>query len=142
VTDYVALNVYDLIQTSMNFSSTKDVIWKRLSIPTAVDDRAYTVALSNVSGGYMVTAWIDTEPFITASSIIPLDANKQGNIQVNYMKSKSSPDGYLFKDGSPLGSVIVKTKLTSGSSLPIVWIQVISNSTYAGAIMGLGWAKG
>jgi len=133
VTDYISQNLYDLIQTAVNFSSTDDVVWKRVNVPIAAsDEKAYSIALSNVSGSISVTAWVDAEPLIKASAILPVNCTN-AKIRVNAMEAGTQ----LFPDGHDLVGVIVKTRLTSGSSLPVIWIKVTSD----GAMIGLGWMK-
>jgi len=124
VTDYVSQNLYDLIQTAVNFSSTDDIIWKQVNLPVSSNEKGYSISLSYVDGSISVSAWVDSEPFIRANSILPVNSPK-ANIKV------------YEKDDEVIGGVIVKDRLNSGSPLPVVWIMVKSD----GIMIGLGWMK-
>jgi len=125
VTDYTALNFYDLIQTAVNFSSPNSVIWKMLIIPTSVGGSGYSLTLKNVGGSLSVSAQIDTEPYINAGSILPVNSSLV-SIRLD------------ANDGEDLGGVLVRAKLYSGSSHPVAWV----NATSDGVVIGLGIEKG
>ncbi|MGQ9514318.1 MAG: hypothetical protein ACUVTL_04630 [Thermoproteota archaeon] len=124
VTDYVAKNFYDLIQTAVNFTISNSVVWKRLAIPTSIGDRGYSLSLKNIGGSLVVSARIDTEPYISVESILPLN-NTRLCIQLD------------LNDGEDLGNLVVKTSLYSGFSVPVAWVKTTSK----GIVIGLGKEK-
>jgi len=83
------------------------------------------MALSNSGGSLSISALVDTEPYISAGSILP----------VNNVNAKVVIDA---NDGEDLGSVIVKAKLFSGESQPVIWVKASSETV----VIGLGVMKG
>lgn len=124
VTDYVAKNFYDLIQTAVNFSTPNSVVWKRLTIPISIGGRGYSIALKDLGGSLIVSAKIDTEPYINAESILPLNSTRLCVL-------------LDLNDGEDLGGLLVKDRLQSGSSVPVAWVKTTSK----GVEIGLGIEK-
>jgi len=125
ITDYVAQNFYDMIQTAVNFSSPNTIIIKELNIPISVGGNGYTISLSNASGSLKVMAWVDTEPLIAAQSLLPVNGTGI-KIRIN------------VNEGSDLGGAIVRAPLHSGSSIPVAFVQTDGEKV----VIGLGTKKG
>jgi hypothetical protein len=108
----VASDVIDLTVLATNSKSETVDMQKRLTIPATVNDRAYSISLSQSNGVWKVVSKLDVQPFISAESSLTW---KTDSTILNVMQ-----------DTMPVGSpVIVRCLKTTVGGIPSLTIQLM-----------------
>lgn len=118
IVNYVAseiISMYGVVSVSVD----NQTICKELNIPDDVNGKGYSIKIVNDSGLLKIVAFLDENPSINASSVLP-----------------TYNETYLFTPGTTVWvdstSITVVSRLYSGIYKPVIVINKMGNYIYLG----------